>query len=135
MVCRWPLLAKVQEVTGREAIDSAVMQDRVQQAIAAFTRENSLRYAALEKATEEIRSDLAHVAAAHPNGPGNDQSADRLLKNFTDSLQQHELWRLYYEYRIAVFEPGLSPEQRRLLYASAVEKLVLPLPGGAPQPR
>ncbi len=129
------LLAKVQEVTGREAIDSAVMQDRVQQAIAAFTRENSLRYAALEKAKEEIRSDLAHVAAAHPNGPGNDQSADRLLKNFTDSLQQHELWRLYYEYRIAVFEPGLSPEQRRLLYASAVEKLVLPLPGGAPQPR
>ena len=130
------LLAKVQEVTGREAAtDSAAMQDRVQQAIAAFTRENSLRYAALEKAKEEIRSDLAHVASAHPNGPGNDQSADRLLKNFTDSLQQHELWRLYYEYRIAVFEPGLSPEQRRLLYASTVERLVLPLPGGAPQPR
>jgi hypothetical protein len=129
------LLAKVQEVTGREATDSAAVQDKVQQAIAAFTRENSLRYAALEKAKEEIRSDLAHVAAAHPNGSGIDQSADRLLKNFTDSLQQHELWRLYYEYRIAVFEPGLSPEQRRLLYASAVEKLVLPLPGGAPQPR
>ena len=129
------LLAKVQEVTGREAADSAAMQDKVQQAIAAFTRENSLRYAALEKAKEEIRSDLAHVTAAHPKGPGTDQSADRLLKNFTDSLQQHELWRLYYEYRIAVFEPGLSPEQRRLLYASAVEKLVLPLPGGAPQPR
>jgi hypothetical protein len=130
------LLAKVQEVTGPGAAsDSAAMQDRVQQAIAGFTRENSLRYAALEKAKEGIRRDLAHVAAAHPDGPGKDQSADRLLKNFTDSLQQHELWRLYYEYRIAVFEPGLSPEQRRLLYASAIEKLALPLPGGAPQPR
>jgi hypothetical protein len=129
------LLAKVQEITSREAAaDSAAVQDKVQQAIAVFTRENSPRYDALEKAKEGIRGDLAHVAAAHPNGAGNDQSADRLLKNFTDSLQQHERWRLYYEYRIAVFEPGLSPEQRRLLFANAIEKLVLPLPGGAPQP-
>jgi hypothetical protein len=129
------LLAKVQEVTGREAAaDSAGLQDKVQQAIAVFTRENAARYAALETAKEEIRSDLAHGATAHPNGVGNDQSADRLLKNFTDSLEQYELWRLYYEYRIAVFEPGLSPEQRRVLFASAIEKLALPLPGGAAQP-
>jgi hypothetical protein len=26
--------------------------------------------------------------------------------------------------------PGLSPEQRRLLFDAAVEKLALPLPGG-----
>lgn len=40
----------------------------------------------------------------------------------------------YAEYRIAVFEPGLSPEQRRLLFGAAIEKLGLPLPGGALQP-
>jgi hypothetical protein len=129
------LLARVQEVTGREATaDSGGLQDKVQQAIAIFTRENSPRYAALEKAKEGIRSDLAHVAAAHAAGAGNDQSADRLLKNFTDSFQQYELWRLYYEYRIAVFEPGLSPEQRRLLFANAIEKLMLPQSSGTPQP-
>jgi hypothetical protein len=129
------LLAKVQEVTGREAAaDSAAVQDKVQQAIAAFTRENAPRYAALEQAKEGIRRDLAHVAAARSTGAGNGQSADRLLKNFTDSLQQHELWRLYYGYRIAVFEPGLSPEQRRLLLSDAIEKLLLPPPGGAAQP-
>lgn len=128
------LLAKVQEVTSREAgADSAATQDKVQQAIALFTRENAARYADLEKAKDGIRSDLARAAAAHPEGAEHDQSADRLLKNFTDSLQQHEFWRIYYEYRIAVFEPGLSPEQRRLLFANAVEKLVL-LPAGAASP-
>ena len=130
------LLARVQGITGQApAADSAAMQEKVQQAIALFTRENAPRYAGLEKAKEEIRRDLAHVAAASPSGAGNDQSSDRLLRNFTDSLQQHELWRLYYEYRIAVFEPGLSPEQRRLLFANAVERLALPPPSGASQPR
>jgi hypothetical protein len=34
------------------------------------------------------------------------------------------------EYRIAVFEPGLSPAQRRLLFDGVVERLELPLPRG-----
>lgn len=34
------------------------------------------------------------------------------------------------EYRIAVFEPGLSPEQRRLLFDGVIERLDLPLPRG-----
>ena len=130
------LLAKVQEVTARETpADSAALQEKIQQTIAGFTRENSARYAALEQAKDGIRNDLARAAAAQASGPGTDQSADRLLRDFTDSFQQYELWRLYYEYRVAVFEPGLSPPQRRLLFAGAIEKLALPLPGGAPQPR
>ncbi len=36
----------------------------------------------------------------------------------------------YRDYRIATLEPGLSPEQRRLLFDRAVEKLDLPLPRG-----
>lgn len=39
-----------------------------------------------------------------------------------------------HEYRIAVFEPGLSPEQRRLLMGSAIERLELPLGRGELQP-
>ena len=38
------------------------------------------------------------------------------------------------EYRTAVFEPGLSPEQRRLLFDGVVERLNLPLPRGDLQP-
>lgn len=40
----------------------------------------------------------------------------------------------YREYRTALFEPGLSPAQRRLLFDGAVEKLDLPLPRGDLQP-
>jgi len=40
----------------------------------------------------------------------------------------------YREYRLAVFEPGLSPEQRRLLFAGALAQLDLPLPLGEFQP-
>jgi hypothetical protein len=40
----------------------------------------------------------------------------------------------YRDYRIAVFQPGLSPEQRRLLFDWVVEQLALPLPRGELQP-
>ena len=56
--------------------------------------------------------------------------ADVLSKNFSEALQQLETWRSYRNYQIAVFEPGLSPEQRRLLFDLALEKLSLPLPAG-----
>ncbi|MSU73230.1 MAG: hypothetical protein EXS43_12985 [Opitutus sp.] len=36
----------------------------------------------------------------------------------------------YTDYRTAVFEPGLSLEQRRLLFDAAIERLALPLPRG-----
>ena len=38
------------------------------------------------------------------------------------------------EYRMAVFEPGFSPELRRLLFDGVVERLELPLPRGDLQP-
>jgi hypothetical protein len=41
---------------------------------------------------------------------------------------------VYREYRVALFEPGLSPEQRRLLFDRVVEHLELPLPRGEMQP-
>ena len=40
----------------------------------------------------------------------------------------------YRGYWVAVFQPGLSPEQRRLLFDGVIEKLGLPLPRGELQP-
>jgi hypothetical protein len=40
----------------------------------------------------------------------------------------------YRDYRIAVFQPGLSPEQRRLYFDGVLEQLALPLPRGELQP-
>ncbi len=39
-----------------------------------------------------------------------------------------------YEYDIACLEPGLSPEQRRLLFSGAIERMELPLPRAEQQP-
>lgn len=40
----------------------------------------------------------------------------------------------FHEYFIATLEPGLSIEQRRLLFAKAIEHLDVPLPRGEPRP-
>ena len=47
----------------------------------------------------------------------------------------HETGDPYREYRLAVFQPGLSPEQRRLLFHHAIERLHVRLPDGELQPR
>ena len=39
-----------------------------------------------------------------------------------------------YEYDIACLESGLSPEQRRLLFSGAIERMELPLPRAEQQP-
>ena len=41
---------------------------------------------------------------------------------------------VYRDYRVALFAPGLSPEQRRLLFDNVIERLELPLPRGELQP-
>ncbi|MSU23883.1 MAG: hypothetical protein EXS32_08680 [Opitutus sp.] len=38
------------------------------------------------------------------------------------------------DYQVAILTPGLSPAQRRLLFAGAIENLALPLPVGVMQP-
>jgi hypothetical protein len=138
------LLARVDEVAkstaaprdrSKPGISAAPTEadERIRQAIAAFQRENAARYAAVEKMKEVVRSELARLAGSGAivvTGP----FADVLSKNFSEALQQLETWRHYREYQIAVYEPGLSPEQRRLLFGAAVEKLALPQPMGAPPP-
>ena len=49
-------------------------------------------------------------------------------------MQQIEIWRNYRDYQIAVLQPGLSPEQRRLLFDAALEKIALTNPDAASAP-
>ncbi len=59
------------------------------------------------------------------------QAPDAFLTNFLRSRREATA---YYEYDIATLEPGLSPEQRRLLFSGAIQRLQLPLPGAEEQP-
>lgn len=73
----------------------------------------------------EIGQDLGNTKAA---------AIDQALTVASRVATARETAGLYRDYRIAVFQPGLSPEQRRLLFDSVVERLDLPLPRAEFQP-
>ena len=58
------------------------------------------------------------------------EEIDRVLLTGLRIANQRQAENSFSEYRTAVFEPGLSPEQRRLLFDAVVERLELPLPRG-----
>jgi hypothetical protein len=124
LVLQKALLARVGDVkrTGNLAVDT----ESIRQGIAAFTSENADRYAALGKMRDTIRTDLSKLES----GGAAPLSPDAMVAQFSDSLKKLENYWNYRDYRIAVLQPGLSPEQRRLLFDGALQKLALPLPKG-----
>ena len=101
--------------------------------LAAFSQATAGRFTALGKEKEAIRGELTSFIAANPESAAG-KSAETLLTEFADATQKREAWQQYGEYQVAVFQPGLSPEQRRLLFDAAIDKLALPLPGGEYMP-
>lgn len=91
------------------------------------------RIAALEAERAAIVQELARsapTAAADGSAPGATALAYATAE-FERFAAEHRLQTDYAGYVAAVFEPGLSPEQRRLLFDGAIEQLALPLPGGS----
>ncbi len=89
-----------------------------------------LRYEELNQTVEALRGDVGRVLGAGATRPQIDQALDGVIR-FNVQRENEDGYR---DYRLAVFEPGLSPEQRRLLLGSALRKLDLPLPEGELQP-
>lgn len=96
----------------------AVIADRYGRQIVQFINEGDAIY----RETSEIL------------GSKSQSAIDAALLAARRVAAQKENEAAYREYRIAVFQPGLSPEQRRLLFDSAVQKLEIPLPRGELQP-
>ncbi|MFT3829938.1 MAG: hypothetical protein QM691_09570 [Opitutaceae bacterium] len=99
--------------------------------VAAFSAEQQAALGALNAEKASLRTALAEHRR-RSGGTTDRRSIDTLLEDFERSRQQQELRELYLDYRRALFEPGLSPAQRRLLFAAAVRALALPLPSGEP---
>lgn len=112
---------------------SSEKRAHVQDAVAAFNTEHRAQAAALQQALAEIRPAVAAFAAAHPEATAG-KSVEVLLQDFSVATGQQEARSLYEDYEVAVYQPGLSPAQRRLLFDAALQKLALPLPGGEWQP-
>ncbi len=79
--------------------------------------------------TNAIRAEAAKAL-----GGANSRTLEAAISGATRVAALRDVEDGYRDYRTAVFEPGLSPEQRRLLFAGAIEELDLPLSRGEFQP-
>ena len=104
-------------------------------AASAFQEENMDRFRLLEQRHRMIREMLNVVAAKQVDRKtGRPLDADTLLRQYGASLEDFNKFgresAIYTNYRIAMLQPGLSPEQRRLLLSYAIVGLAQPLPYG-----
>jgi hypothetical protein len=105
----------------------------VQEQVTVFNREHAAQFAELKLEKDGIRESLAQFLRSGDTVRER-KSIDDLLEEFENSRQEREIWDRYRDYQTAVLLPGLSPEQRRLLFDAAVENLALPLPAGEAGP-
>ena len=128
---KMPEDARVQ-LARKLAEDRAALRVRVAQKFQEDTRE---RFEAMRVRFETIQVDLALVAAGQFDPEtGRPLTADTLLRNYTSAMERFDTFGreevIYRGYRTAMLMPGLSPEQRRLLFGAALVGLAQPLPYG-----
>jgi hypothetical protein len=105
--------------------ESMLPQARAQ--LDAFNQQEIDAYVALVNEKEAIRTSLVQAAGAI--GPMiTPRIVDIMIREYTSTLTVQELWNQYREYDTAVLQPGLSPEQRRLLFGAALMKLDVQIP-------
>ena len=92
--------------------------------------EHRQRQEAFKRMIEELRGDVGRILGKGATPQQIDEALDGVIRF---NAQQENIAG-YHDYRVAVFEPGLSPEQRRILLGGALRKLDLPLGGGEFQP-
>jgi hypothetical protein len=114
---------------------AAAMRDAAQ----AFEHSTRERFQILRERYDAIRTAMATVAGSQSDPEtGRPLNADTLLRAHASAMEKFEtLGReeiIYQGYRTAMLLPGLSPEQRRLLFGAALVGLAQPLPAGEPMP-
>lgn len=95
-----------------------------------LSEEHGRRNEDLNREVETLRGDVGRLLGTGATGVSIDTAIDATIRYHV----RRENDDAYRDYRLAVFEPGLSPEQRRLLLGGAIRKLDLYLPGGELQP-
>ncbi|MBI2511936.1 MAG: hypothetical protein HYV96_08155 [Opitutae bacterium] len=94
--------------------------------LATFNAGQRTGYNTLAREKEQLTTEILSIASNLAGRPSA-RSIDQQLAVFDHALRQQENWLRYADYETAVLQPGLSPEQRRLLFGAALEKLDLPL--------
>lgn len=109
------------------------------QAFNEYQARHAARFEELGLRYKAIREGLAVVAEKQTDRKtGRPLDADTLLRQYAVSMEEFETFgrasTIYANYRIAMLQPGLSPEQRRLLFGYALVGLAQPLPNGELMP-
>lgn len=115
----------------RQAAEFQVTQD--------FEHTHAARIADLTRRCLAIRTALEAIARTTLDPKtGRPINVDTLLRRHATAMDEFDLFgwvtTVYTNYRTAMLQRGLSPEQRRLLFSHAVAALAQPLPYGEPIP-
>ncbi len=97
--------------------------------VADFTRTQGAILGDLNRENAEIRLAVGEYVRG-TGRPGDRKSIDDLLRDFEGARQEQESQARFRDYQAAVLQPGLSRDQRRVLFDAAVTQLALPLPAG-----
>jgi hypothetical protein len=98
-----------------------------------FDRLQTELIAALRTEESAIRESLAtYIRGRRPSG--DTKTVNDLLRDFEAAREREERRERYADYRSATFAPGLSRDERRILFDAAWENLGLPLPTGLSEP-
>ena len=104
-----------------------------------FRQVHRERYEEMYRRHQGIQRHLEVVAAGKSDAEtGKPLTAETLLHGYIDAEERFNAFGreevIYKGYWLAMMMPGLSPEQRRLLFGSAWVGLAQPLPAGEPMP-
>ena len=114
---------------GRDSGETKALISSIEAELATESERYSRGFTELLSAIESVRQEAGRII-----GQTEPRLIDATVGAATRIAALRETEDGYREYRLAVFEPGLSAAQRRLLFDAAVEKLDLPLPRGELQP-
>jgi hypothetical protein len=113
------------ELAREEGRVVVVLREGYGQAAATAAKELTDRiqadYAALDQKRRAVTEAIAAESATR--GEPRPVSLDQLAGDFAKALMRQETWARYEDYRTAVLSPGLSPRQRRLLFAETLRAL------------
>jgi hypothetical protein len=86
--------------------------------LAAFNADLARRYTAMAQESIVLRQEIQRMTVADPQYGA--RTVAQLAAEFGQAYKVQENWNRYHDYFQAVLEPGLSPAQRRLLFAATI---------------
>lgn len=111
------------------APDTPVRLTALREGISAVAEDYGRRLAGFVNERDAIRTEAGALLQL-----GRADRLDQALQTAMRVANARETLEVYRDYRTALFAPGLSPEQRRLLFDQVIVRLELPLPRGELQP-